>query len=176
MLCDSSGPSDRHGGAAFTRLRVGAAAQPVRPEHQAGGEVFLSGFVHTHPQVLTSAAFLLQAMSLPVVVISNVCQLPSGWASILWYNMLTTEPKVRSAPFPPPPGSSEPPLTDLCSPPEPQVLPVAAGRQVVSAVRGSQLAVLLRHQARPEPGAAQHAGGQTAGSGRRRLGSLWGAG
>ncbi|XP_033933602.1 signal transducer and activator of transcription 1a isoform X2 [Pseudochaenichthys georgianus] len=35
----------------------------------------------------------LEAMSLPVVVISNVCQLPAGWASILWYNMLTTEPK-----------------------------------------------------------------------------------
>ncbi|XP_029942188.1 signal transducer and activator of transcription 1a isoform X2 [Salarias fasciatus] len=35
----------------------------------------------------------LEAMSLPVVVISNVCQLPSGWASILWYNMLTTEPR-----------------------------------------------------------------------------------
>ncbi|XP_060889115.1 signal transducer and activator of transcription 1-like [Labrus mixtus] len=32
-------------------------------------------------------------MSLPVVVISNVCQLPSGWASILWYNMLTSEPR-----------------------------------------------------------------------------------
>lgn len=39
---------------------------------------------------------LLQAISLPVVVISNVCQLPSGWASILWYNMLTTEPKVNT--------------------------------------------------------------------------------
>uniref|UniRef100_A0A8C6U386 Signal transducer and activator of transcription n=1 Tax=Neogobius melanostomus TaxID=47308 RepID=A0A8C6U386_9GOBI len=35
----------------------------------------------------------LEAVSLPVVVISNVCQLPSGWASILWYNTLTTEPK-----------------------------------------------------------------------------------
>lgn len=35
----------------------------------------------------------LEVVSLPVVVISNVCQLPSGWASILWYNMLTTEPK-----------------------------------------------------------------------------------
>ncbi|XP_076002907.1 signal transducer and activator of transcription 1a isoform X2 [Genypterus blacodes] len=35
----------------------------------------------------------LEALSLPVVVISNVCQLPSGWASILWYNMLTAEPK-----------------------------------------------------------------------------------
>ncbi|XP_011604583.1 signal transducer and activator of transcription 1a isoform X2 [Takifugu rubripes] len=35
----------------------------------------------------------LEAISLPVIVISNVCQLPSAWASILWYNMLTTEPK-----------------------------------------------------------------------------------
>ncbi|KAM4537726.1 signal transducer and activator of transcription 1a isoform 5-T6 [Fundulus diaphanus] len=35
----------------------------------------------------------LEATALPLVVISNVCQLPSGWASILWYNMLTTEPK-----------------------------------------------------------------------------------
>ncbi|KAM9328206.1 signal transducer and activator of transcription 1a isoform 2-T3 [Pholidichthys leucotaenia] len=35
----------------------------------------------------------LEAISLPVVVISNVCQLPSAWASILWYNMLTNEPK-----------------------------------------------------------------------------------
>ncbi|XP_023185516.1 signal transducer and activator of transcription 1-alpha/beta isoform X3 [Xiphophorus maculatus] len=35
----------------------------------------------------------VEAMAMPLVVISNVCQLPSGWASILWYNMLTTEPK-----------------------------------------------------------------------------------
>uniref|UniRef100_M3ZHE5 Signal transducer and activator of transcription n=1 Tax=Xiphophorus maculatus TaxID=8083 RepID=M3ZHE5_XIPMA len=35
----------------------------------------------------------IKAMAMPLVVISNVCQLPSGWASILWYNMLTTEPK-----------------------------------------------------------------------------------
>ncbi|XP_014881136.1 signal transducer and activator of transcription 1a isoform X6 [Poecilia latipinna] len=35
----------------------------------------------------------VEAMALPLVVISNVCQLPSGWASILWYNMLTTEPR-----------------------------------------------------------------------------------
>ncbi|XP_074071580.1 signal transducer and activator of transcription 1-alpha/beta [Macrotis lagotis] len=38
----------------------------------------------------------LETTSLPVVVISNVSQLPSGWASILWYNMLTTEPKNLS--------------------------------------------------------------------------------
>lgn len=35
----------------------------------------------------------LEASSLPVVVISNVCQLPCGWASVMWYNMLTTEPQ-----------------------------------------------------------------------------------
>ncbi|XP_038571466.1 signal transducer and activator of transcription 1a isoform X2 [Micropterus salmoides] len=46
----------------------------------------------------------LEAMSLPVVVISNVCQLPSGWASILWYNMLTTEPKNLKFFLTPPPA------------------------------------------------------------------------
>ncbi|NXE90588.1 STAT1 protein, partial [Menura novaehollandiae] len=35
----------------------------------------------------------LQTTSLPIVVISNVSQLPSGWASILWFNMLSTDPK-----------------------------------------------------------------------------------
>uniref|UniRef100_G1PF83 Signal transducer and activator of transcription n=1 Tax=Myotis lucifugus TaxID=59463 RepID=G1PF83_MYOLU len=37
-----------------------------------------------------------ETTSLPVVVISNVSQLPSGWASILWYNMLVTEPRNLS--------------------------------------------------------------------------------
>uniref|UniRef100_A0A672MVG6 Signal transducer and activator of transcription n=1 Tax=Sinocyclocheilus grahami TaxID=75366 RepID=A0A672MVG6_SINGR len=37
-----------------------------------------------------------EATSLPIVVISNVSQLPSGWASIMWYNMLTSEPKNLS--------------------------------------------------------------------------------
>ncbi|MGH0156063.1 UNVERIFIED_CONTAM: hypothetical protein FKN15_046255 [Acipenser sinensis] len=37
-----------------------------------------------------------ETSSLPLVVISNVSQLPSGWASILWYNMLTNEPKNLS--------------------------------------------------------------------------------
>uniref|UniRef100_H3ADH1 Signal transducer and activator of transcription n=1 Tax=Latimeria chalumnae TaxID=7897 RepID=H3ADH1_LATCH len=37
-----------------------------------------------------------ETTSLPLVVISNVSQLPSGWASILWYNMLTSEPKNLS--------------------------------------------------------------------------------
>ena len=35
-----------------------------------------------------------QTHSLPVVVISNICQMPNAWASILWYNMLTNNPKV----------------------------------------------------------------------------------
>ncbi|XP_064177882.1 signal transducer and activator of transcription 3 isoform X3 [Anguilla rostrata] len=35
----------------------------------------------------------LEAHSLPVVVISNICQMPNAWASILWYNMLTNHPK-----------------------------------------------------------------------------------
>ncbi|XP_036397151.1 signal transducer and activator of transcription 1-alpha/beta-like [Megalops cyprinoides] len=38
----------------------------------------------------------LETSSLPLVVISNVSQLPSGWASILWYNMLSSEPKNLS--------------------------------------------------------------------------------
>ncbi|KAG7259419.1 hypothetical protein CRUP_031046, partial [Coryphaenoides rupestris] len=36
----------------------------------------------------------LETHSLPVVVISNICQMPNAWASILWYNMLTNHPKV----------------------------------------------------------------------------------
>ncbi|XP_045075244.1 signal transducer and activator of transcription 1-alpha/beta-like isoform X2 [Coregonus clupeaformis] len=35
----------------------------------------------------------LETISLPIVVISHISQLPSGWASILWYNMLTSEPQ-----------------------------------------------------------------------------------
>ncbi|KAJ8776229.1 hypothetical protein J1605_015704 [Eschrichtius robustus] len=38
----------------------------------------------------------LETTSLPIVVISNVSQLPSGWASILWYNMLVAEPRNLS--------------------------------------------------------------------------------
>ncbi|TEA33767.1 hypothetical protein DBR06_SOUSAS16110009, partial [Sousa chinensis] len=37
-----------------------------------------------------------ETASLPIVVISNVSQLPSGWASILWYNMLVAEPRNLS--------------------------------------------------------------------------------
>uniref|UniRef100_A0A3B5MD80 Signal transducer and activator of transcription n=1 Tax=Xiphophorus couchianus TaxID=32473 RepID=A0A3B5MD80_9TELE len=41
-------------------------------------------------------SFLLsspQTCSLPLVVISNVSQLPGGWASVMWYNLLTDEPR-----------------------------------------------------------------------------------
>ncbi|NXM75896.1 STAT1 protein, partial [Serilophus lunatus] len=38
----------------------------------------------------------LETTSLPIVVISNVSQLPSGWASVLWFNMLSTDPKNLS--------------------------------------------------------------------------------
>jgi hypothetical protein len=40
-----------------------------------------------------------QTHSLPVVVISNICQMPNAWASILWYNMLTNNPKVSAHPL-----------------------------------------------------------------------------
>ncbi len=39
-----------------------------------------------------------QIISLPIVVISHVTQLPSAWGTILWYNMLCSDPHVR--PFP----------------------------------------------------------------------------
>uniref|UniRef100_A0AAR2KJX3 Signal transducer and activator of transcription n=1 Tax=Pygocentrus nattereri TaxID=42514 RepID=A0AAR2KJX3_PYGNA len=45
----------------------------------------------------------LKTTSLPVVVISHISQLPSAWASILWYNMLCTD--SQNLPFflnPPP--------------------------------------------------------------------------
>ncbi|XP_063069749.1 signal transducer and activator of transcription 4 isoform X2 [Engraulis encrasicolus] len=35
----------------------------------------------------------LATSSLPLVVISNVSQIPAGWASVMWYNLLTDEPE-----------------------------------------------------------------------------------
>lgn len=55
----------------------------------ATGLVGALGVVPTHGHILS-----LQTHSLPVVVISNICQMPNAWASILWYNMLTNNPKV----------------------------------------------------------------------------------
>uniref|UniRef100_A0A8C9TE43 Signal transducer and activator of transcription n=1 Tax=Scleropages formosus TaxID=113540 RepID=A0A8C9TE43_SCLFO len=38
----------------------------------------------------------LETSTLPLVVISNIIQLPAGWASVMWYNLLTDEPKNLS--------------------------------------------------------------------------------
>ncbi|XP_007420452.1 signal transducer and activator of transcription 4 [Python bivittatus] len=35
----------------------------------------------------------LETSSLPVVMISNVSQLPNAWASVIWYNLSTSEPQ-----------------------------------------------------------------------------------
>ncbi|XP_057708651.1 signal transducer and activator of transcription 4 isoform X2 [Corythoichthys intestinalis] len=35
----------------------------------------------------------LETCSLPLVVISNVSQMPGAWASVMWYNLLNDEPK-----------------------------------------------------------------------------------
>uniref|UniRef100_A0A8C1YCA7 Signal transducer and activator of transcription n=1 Tax=Cyprinus carpio TaxID=7962 RepID=A0A8C1YCA7_CYPCA len=44
-------------------------------------------------QLYVNVFISVQTHSLPVVVISNICQMPNAWASILWYNMLTNHPK-----------------------------------------------------------------------------------
>ncbi|XP_055764342.1 uncharacterized protein LOC129840467 [Salvelinus fontinalis] len=56
----------------------------------------------------------LGTISLPIVVISNVTQLPSGWASILWYNMLTSEPQNLEF-FLSPPAASWGQLSEVLS-------------------------------------------------------------
>ncbi|MGH0116187.1 UNVERIFIED_CONTAM: hypothetical protein FKN15_000114 [Acipenser sinensis] len=52
-----------------------------------------------------SVEFRHLTSSLPVVVISNVSQLPGGWASVIWYNLLTDEPKNLSFFTSPPPAT-----------------------------------------------------------------------
>ncbi|XP_065607196.1 signal transducer and activator of transcription 1-alpha/beta isoform X2 [Cyrtonyx montezumae] len=56
----------------------------------------------------------LETTSLPIIVISNVSQLPSGWASILWFNMLSTDPKNLSF-FLNPPCAKWPKLSEVLS-------------------------------------------------------------
>uniref|UniRef100_A0A8C4Q9M0 Signal transducer and activator of transcription n=1 Tax=Eptatretus burgeri TaxID=7764 RepID=A0A8C4Q9M0_EPTBU len=53
----------------------------------------LHAFTFETQMVHQNLKFDLETSSLPVVVISNVSQLPSGWASVLWYNMLTNDHK-----------------------------------------------------------------------------------
>uniref|UniRef100_A0A8C7H038 Signal transducer and activator of transcription n=1 Tax=Oncorhynchus kisutch TaxID=8019 RepID=A0A8C7H038_ONCKI len=56
----------------------------------------------------------LETMSLPIVVISNISQLPSAWASVMWYNMLTCESKNLSF-FLSPPQATWSQLSDVLS-------------------------------------------------------------
>ncbi|XP_036401526.1 signal transducer and activator of transcription 4 [Megalops cyprinoides] len=56
----------------------------------------------------------LETSSLPLVVISNSGQLPSGWASVLWYNMLTDEPRNLSF-FSNPPNATWGQLAEVLS-------------------------------------------------------------
>uniref|UniRef100_A0A7M4EDT1 Signal transducer and activator of transcription 2 n=1 Tax=Crocodylus porosus TaxID=8502 RepID=A0A7M4EDT1_CROPO len=46
----------------------------------------------------------LQTSTLPVVVISNVCQASAAWASILWFNLLSPDPKDQLFFQTPPPA------------------------------------------------------------------------
>ncbi|KAM7380882.1 hypothetical protein PAMP_004152 [Pampus punctatissimus] len=56
----------------------------------------------------------LETCSLPLVVISNVSQLPGGWASVMWYNLLTDEPR-NLAFFGNPPRASWSQLSEVLS-------------------------------------------------------------
>ncbi|KAJ8012853.1 hypothetical protein DPEC_G00047190 [Dallia pectoralis] len=56
----------------------------------------------------------LETMSLPILVISHISQLPSAWASVMWYNMLTCEPKNLLFFLNPPPATWGP-LSEVIS-------------------------------------------------------------
>ncbi|KAM9486067.1 signal transducer and activator of transcription 4 isoform 1-T1 [Clarias gariepinus] len=56
----------------------------------------------------------LETCSLPLVVISNVSQLPAGWGSVMWYNLLTDDPK-NLAFFSNPPRASWSQLSEVIS-------------------------------------------------------------
>ncbi|KAF1406431.1 Signal transducer and activator of transcription 2, partial [Spheniscus magellanicus] len=57
----------------------------------------------------------LETSTLPFVIISNNNQLSSAWASILWFNMLSTDPKASGTP--PWPCAAPPCPRPCCSPP-----------------------------------------------------------
>uniref|UniRef100_A0A8C6NXV6 Signal transducer and activator of transcription 4 n=1 Tax=Nothobranchius furzeri TaxID=105023 RepID=A0A8C6NXV6_NOTFU len=61
-----------------------------------------------------SVEFRHLTCSLPLVVISNVSQLPGGWASVMWYNLLTDEPR-NLAFFGNPPRASWTQLSEVLS-------------------------------------------------------------
>ncbi|XP_041097800.1 signal transducer and activator of transcription 2 isoform X2 [Polyodon spathula] len=56
----------------------------------------------------------LQASTLPVVIISNTSQQQSAWASVLWFNMLCTDPKALSF-FASSPVATWPQLSEMLS-------------------------------------------------------------
>ncbi|XP_019369818.1 PREDICTED: signal transducer and activator of transcription 2 [Gavialis gangeticus] len=56
----------------------------------------------------------LQTSTLPVVVISNVCQASAAWASILWFNLLSLNPKDQLF-FQTPPPAPWPVLAEALS-------------------------------------------------------------
>ncbi|NXP18168.1 STAT2 protein, partial [Scytalopus superciliaris] len=57
----------------------------------------------------------LETSTLPVVIISNNNQFSSAWASILWFNMLSSDPKASGTPQPSPPLAPWPRLAEVLS-------------------------------------------------------------
>uniref|UniRef100_A0A3B5MBF5 Signal transducer and activator of transcription n=1 Tax=Xiphophorus couchianus TaxID=32473 RepID=A0A3B5MBF5_9TELE len=85
-----SGPALCDGGASLAELR--GLLHRAGPRRRPGGQRL---FPSPHAGCCCRS-FLLsspQTCSLPLVVISNVSQLPGGWASVMWYNLLTDEPR-----------------------------------------------------------------------------------
>ncbi|KAE8580023.1 hypothetical protein XENTR_v10024276 [Xenopus tropicalis] len=63
---------------------------------------------------LYGLAIDLETSSLPVVMISNVSQLPSAWASVIWYNLFSSEPQNHAF-FANPPTASLNQLLEVLS-------------------------------------------------------------
>uniref|UniRef100_A0A8C2KYE4 Signal transducer and activator of transcription n=1 Tax=Cyprinus carpio TaxID=7962 RepID=A0A8C2KYE4_CYPCA len=56
-------------------------------------DLFIFYITYDTTQIFFCIFVSVQTCSLPLVVISNVSQLPGGWASVMWYNLLTDDPK-----------------------------------------------------------------------------------
>ncbi|NWI13815.1 STAT2 protein, partial [Crypturellus soui] len=57
----------------------------------------------------------LETSTLPVVIISNNTQLSSAWATVLWFNMLSADPKASAQFFAAPPAAPWPRLAEVLS-------------------------------------------------------------
>ncbi|XP_037543107.1 signal transducer and activator of transcription 1-alpha/beta-like [Nematolebias whitei] len=64
---------------------------------------------------LAGQTFNIEASSLPVVVVSSSSQVPSAWASIMWWNMLSTNGPMNLSLFADPPPISWQQLSQLLS-------------------------------------------------------------